>query len=75
MNFGTGKHSMSAWNDRKWKVAQGEGLFSHVDSSKWPPPPPATAIRLPSLSATAEAPPPAHTPRQFATSSPLQAPG
>jgi hypothetical protein len=25
----------NSWNDRKWIVAQGEGLFKHSDRAKW----------------------------------------
>lgn len=25
----------NAWNDRPWIVAQGEGVFKHVDKKKW----------------------------------------
>lgn len=25
----------NSWNDRKWTVAQGEGLFKHSDRAKW----------------------------------------
>jgi hypothetical protein len=27
----------NAWNDRKWTVAQGDGLFSHRDRGEWWP--------------------------------------
>ena len=30
MNYGAGKNGISAWNERKWTVAQGDGLFMHV---------------------------------------------
>ena len=38
MNYGTARNGISSWNERKWKVAQGEGLFMHVDYGKWPAP-------------------------------------
>lgn len=25
----------NSWNDRKWVVAQGDGLFKHSDRAKW----------------------------------------
>ena len=35
MNWETGKDGVSSWNDRGWTVAQGDGLFMHVDPTKW----------------------------------------
>jgi hypothetical protein len=31
MNWETGKDGVTSWNERGWNVAQGEGLFMHVD--------------------------------------------
>ena len=38
MNVGTARNGDSSWNGRHWVVAQGEGLFQHVDPTKWMPP-------------------------------------
>ena len=35
MNWETTKDGGTSWNTRGWTVAQGDGLFMHVDPTKW----------------------------------------
>ena len=35
MHSATTAEGLPVWNARGWTVAQGEGLFSHVDGTKW----------------------------------------